>query len=323
MFKSPYSLDSLESNDDLLLLFDALKSVIDSQGNPACFTSNMVMANPNFSKIKNNNYTKFEHEDVSKTLKKYIGRDRVIELWKYGLKSKIFFPQFHAREHIRYWDWINDLSNGDEEALLTFKLNMCGVPKSVSKSNKSYFLPPYIDESDLMKKNVNLENIISEGLGIFEKIFGFASKSTIAPNCGWTNAAEDYWFTNNVKYIQGGYIQESHKSNKIIYIPHFLGETNNKEMCYLVRNCTFEPAYKSNQNYWRKTFNEVKNAFENNMPAIISSHRVNYIGAIDELNREQSITQLRKLLNEIVVTYPDVIFLNSCQLGDMIQKIDN
>ena len=113
----------------MLLLFDALKSVIDSQGNPACFTSNMVMANPNFSKIKNNNYTKFEHEDVSKTLKKYIGRDRVIELWKYGLKSKIFFPQFHAREHIRYWDWINDLSNGDEEALLTFKLNMCEFKK--------------------------------------------------------------------------------------------------------------------------------------------------------------------------------------------------
>ena len=40
--------DTLESNDDLLMLYDVLTSSMDSQGNPPVITANMVVGNPDF-----------------------------------------------------------------------------------------------------------------------------------------------------------------------------------------------------------------------------------------------------------------------------------
>ena len=319
MEKSPYSLDALETNEDLTALYETLKTVKDTKENPACFTANMIMANPDFDAILQNNYSKYVYEPVGQTLEKYEGRDQVRSLWKQGMNSRIFFPQLHAREHVRYWDWMRDIKAGEEEARETFELKMCGVPRVVSRKGKSYFHPPYIDDSTLQDVDVDLDILISEGAALFEKEFGFRSKTVIAPNCGWTDSTERIWERNDIDFIQGGFIQEYHKSNAIKYISHYLGEkSKTKDLIYLVRNCTFEPSRSNNPDYWKSTFSEVNAAFRMKTPAIISSHRVNYIGAIKKENREKSLEQLNLLLKEIKKKWPDVLFLNSAELGQLI-----
>ena len=62
MYKSPYTLDSLESDEDLLGLYDVLSSVKDSSENPACFTANMILANPNFEAIEKNNFSNYVYK---------------------------------------------------------------------------------------------------------------------------------------------------------------------------------------------------------------------------------------------------------------------
>ena len=57
-------------------------------------------------------------------------------------------------------------------------------------------------------------------------------------------------------------------------------------MIYLVRNRTFEPAQSSSKNYWESTYRQIENAFAKGTPAIISSHRVNFIGSINQENRK-------------------------------------
>jgi hypothetical protein len=319
MTKSPYTIDALESNEDLTNLYSVLDSVKDSQRNPACFTANMIMANPDFEAIEKNNFSKYVYETVDKTLDKYKGRDKVRDLWKHGMQTKMFFPQLHAREHVRYWDWMNALKENDVEAKKTFKLGMCGVPRVVSKNGTSYFYPPYIDDQILIQEKVDLNQLISEGAELFKSEFGFYSKTTIAPNCGWTSSCEKIWKQNHLKFIQGGYLQEHHYANKTKYIAHYLGEKSKTEgLTYLVRNCTFEPSTSTNPNYWEGTFKQVENAFSRKTPALISSHRVNYIGSVDEKNRENGLRQLYTLLNKITEQYPDVIFLNSFQLGELL-----
>lgn len=320
MAKSPYTLDALESNTDLLELYDVLNSVRDKNDNPAVFTANMIMANPNFDAIAKNGFTKYEYETVDKTLKKYEGRNQVRKLWKVGMESKVFFPQLHAREHVRYWDWMNALKGNNEEALFTFKLGMCGVPRVVSEKGQSFFHPPYIDDKILSEHNVDLNTLISEGVELFKAEFGFYSKTTIAPNCGWTSSSEKIWVNNGVEFLQGGFLQEHHCINKTKYIPHYLGEkSKTKGLTYLVRNCTFEPSTSTNLNYWKGTFNQVEKAFNKKTPAIISSHRVNFIGEIDKRNRENGLEQLNKLLAKIIKKWPDVIFLNSSELANEIK----
>ena len=316
---SNYTLDSLENNDDLSALFDVLSSIQDCNEKKLCFTSNMVMTNPDFIEIKKNNFRNYFSETVDKTLDRYKDSDKVRNLWKEGNDNQIFCPQYHAREHIQFWSWISDLYNDIEETRETFEYNICGLPQRVSKINKSYYVPIYVDDKILNANKLILDEIISQGMQMFKNEFGFSSKSVIAPNCGWTNLAEKIWSQNNVKYIQEGYLQEHHNEKKIIYIPHYLGQkAKSLDMIYLVRNCTFEPSKFYNQNYWESTLSQIKRAFMINTPAIISTHRVNYIGSIKESNRKNSLIQLKKLLLKVKSLYPDVEFMTSVELGDLI-----
>jgi hypothetical protein len=55
-------------------------------------------------------------------------------------------------------------------------------------------------------------------------------------------------------------------------------------------------------------------------PATISTHRVNYIGFLDSQNRDRGSKQLSILLNKILKTWPEVEFMTSVGLGDLINK---
>jgi len=203
-------------------------------------------------------------------------------------------------------------------------LGMCGVPLRCSKSSTSYYLPVYIDNSILRKENVDQQWLISQGFDLFQKEFDFESISVVAPGCGWTGTTEGIWSGNGARYIQGGFLQEHHYSNSIKYVPHYLGEiSNNQRLTYLVRNCMFEPSNSKDDDYWKSTLKQVERAFSLKTPAIISSHRVNYVGSIFRENREHGLRQLNILLSEVIKRWPEVNFLTSVQLGDRILKSQN
>ena len=83
----------------------------------------------------------------------------------------------------------------------------------------------------------------------------------------------------------------------------------------MVRNVHFEPSENPSVDYVSRSMKEISSAFFWKRPAIISSHRVNYIGAINEKNRTRGLTNLRDLLQRIVKTWPDVQFISTEQLA--------
>lgn len=57
--------------------------------------------------------------------------------------------------------------------------------------------------------------------------------------------------------------------------------------------------------------------------AVISSHRLNFIGNIDIQNRDRNLILFRKLLNKIMKKWPDVEFISSDELGkNIVDKYD-
>src|SRR5690554_2556705 len=54
--------DTLASKEDLAHLFDVLKSVKDKNGDSAKFTAVSLVANPDFTKIKETNYETYYYE---------------------------------------------------------------------------------------------------------------------------------------------------------------------------------------------------------------------------------------------------------------------
>ncbi len=84
--------DTLESNDDMAMLFEVLHSHKDSKDNRAVFTANIVVGNPNFKKIRDSGFIEYFFEPVTETLKKYPEHDKVEKLWKIGYEDRIFHP---------------------------------------------------------------------------------------------------------------------------------------------------------------------------------------------------------------------------------------
>lgn len=101
---------------------------------------------------------------------------------------------------------------------------------------------------------------------------------------------------------------------------HFLGENNKLKQIYLTRNVYFEPTLFNSSDCVASTLRQLDIAFKLRKPAIICSHRINYIGYIDQGNRDRNLILLRRLLRSIMQRWPEVEFMTTVELGDLILK---
>lgn len=313
---SALSVDSIETESDLACLFDTLEQFKDRQGRSPCITANMNMANPDFEKIREAKYNKYYYEPITRTLGKYPDRAKVKDLWKEGLERRIFVPQFHSREHVCWWKWIEALRQNSKETLMLFEMEMCGLPMEISKESRCFDGHIYAADKELKNYGVDIAKVIREGAALFKKEFGETALSTIAPNYCWTENIEKIWETVGIKYIQGSFIQICGTASS--RRKHHTGERNPYGGIYLVRNCNFEQNYKSASRV-ACCLRQISWAFQNHQPAILCSHRANYAGSICEKNRERGIRMLGELLRKILKRWPDVVFLSTPELGRMIE----
>jgi len=312
--------DSLASETDLTLLFDLLLSFKDHKANPPIITANCLVANPDFDKIRESDFKQYYFEMVTDTFLKYPQHSRCFEIWKEGINKKIFMPQSHGREHLNVSKFMRNLQAGDKDAHFAFNYKMPGIFKknAVEPRNDYIISLEYYDEKDKLDK----ERIIEEGLILFRELFGFSSQSFIAPNYKWDPGLELVLSSNDVRYIQGSRYQYIPKSNfsglKQKY--HFLGENNKLKQIYLTRNVYFEPTLFNSSDCVASTLRQIDIAFKLRKPAIICSHRINYIGFIDQGNRDRNLILLRRLLRSIMQRWPEVEFMTTVELGDLILK---
>src|SRR5690606_19889866 len=99
---------------------------------------------------------------------------------------------------------------------------------------------------------------------------------------------------------------------------HYMGQRNSLGQRYLVRNAMFEPSQNRDKDWVDSCLNEIKIAFYMRKPAIISTHRVNYVGDLDSRNSDHGLRELGRLLHAITTRWPDAEFLTSEALLDLI-----
>lgn len=320
----PYnSNDRIESDEDIKLLREVLLSVKDKHGNPAKFTLNNVVANPDFRKIKNDKFENYYYETFSETLKKKKDSINVVSLVKQGIGENIFQPQLHGREHINLRLWFERLKSGDPVTIEAFNQKMYTIHHSGAISGRRDNLDAF-GNTTLKGDSFDYIKIIKEAQQIFHDTWGFKSTSFIAPCYVWHPSVEKVLKNEGVKYIQGTHVQRVPIDNYSFQVKrkyHYMGQKNKIGQFYLVRNCFFEPAAdRIKSNIIDKVLNEIKVSFRYKKPAIISSHRVNYIGSLNPENRSQNLMLLEELLQKIIKLWPDVEFMSSDQLGSLITK---
>lgn len=304
--------DSLAREDDLTALFDVLVKYKDKNGNHPIITANCAVANPDFDKIKSDDYQHYYYEPFTETFKRYKGCEHSFELWKQGLAEKVFMPQFHAREHLNVARWMHYLQNNDIDTRHVFEYGIMGL---FPKGDFHNYFQVALDDSEYRLQPI--DEIVSEGLDLFENIFDFKSKTFIAPCYTWKPELEEILFDKGIVGLQGALYQRNPGGK---HIRHFMGTHNNLGQIYTIRNCSFEPTQGSDQ---YACLNRMKYAFRWNKPGVVSAHRINFIGAIDEKNRINNLRQLDALLSGMLKTWPDIEFMSSNQLVEYIIEDKN
>jgi hypothetical protein len=310
--------DSLASEDDLTALYEVLSKFKDKNGNPPVITANTIMANPDFEKIRKDNFANYFYEPFTETLKSYPKHHNSFALWQEGILNGLILPQYHGREHLNIKRWLDALISGSKETHFAFENQLFGISTTISKEKRKSYMAA-LDLDDL-KEIPNQISILKDGLKLFEKKFNFKSSSFIAPNYTWHTLLEDSLFQNGITYFQSANAQKIPTGDGFTVKRHSFGETNKIGQIYLGRNVKFEPSEVENTDCLALSLKGIENAFFWNKPAIISTHRVNFIGYIDENNRTKNLKLLTHLLNAITQRYPEVEFMNTRQLGALIVR---
>jgi hypothetical protein len=308
--------DSLESNSDLENLFEVLIKHKDASGRHPVITPMCIVANPDFEKIEASGFSDYYFESFLETCKKYSEHDKVVELWQTGIKERLFVPQLHGREHLNVAKWMHAIQTGNEGLRISFAYRSIGA-----SWYKGQRLPEHLAAFDPKEASDihELHQVTLEAGKLFKEICGYEPKHFIASNSPEPRELEKTLNEIGVKYLTRYKLQRYPLGDgKFETQFNWLGKRNNLGQIYLTRNASFEPSDFHSENAVDQCLQDIAIAFRWNKPAIISSHRVNYVGYIDQSNREKGLKQLEALIKKIVKCWPEVEFMTSVELGDLI-----
>jgi hypothetical protein len=232
-----------------------------------------------------------------------------------GINDQLIFPQFHGREHLNIFMWL-DLLKSNKDIQIAFDYNCFALSFNNSKSIKIPYLAafhPYnnVDINDYIK-------IINSGLVLFNEKFGFFPNTFIPPIYTLAREIEPSLTKLGIKALQGLPIQNLPYSNKKFY--RFLKIRNHNNQVQLIRNCFFEPSTNLVINWVDTCIREIEIAFNNNKPAIICTHRLNYMGGLVMENRERNLNQLSSLIKTALNRWMDIEFMTNDSLVTLINN---
>lgn len=310
------ALDCTETDEDVKKLKQTILKHRDKNGNPACFTLNFATKNLDYDAMKKDEYKSIKLLGIDEYYKSLPSSKRVLAEVADGEYKSCFLPQLHSREHINTEELLADIAAGNEFQKDALDLKIVGVKNSL-----------YCGMDCLNVSSEKSNIIINDAASEFKRIFGQFSESFIAPCYVWKNTDEKTLEENGVKFLQGKLFQNiPAKNGKYKKKLHRFGEKSKvSNIRYFYRNCFFEPSKDLMNGVLEDAIlsdiiSQIRFAFKCKKPAVICSHRVNYVGGINAENREKCLALLDKLLSLIKAEFQNVEFMSTPEMCKEILK---
>jgi hypothetical protein len=315
--------DTLESREDLEILFEVLVSVKDKNDRNAVFTPLALPCNINFERMAEEGNQHYIYELLPLTYDKlsslhpndYRG---TWSLWLEGIEKGLMLPQFHGREHFNLKVFEEKLAKKDHEVITAIRNR-----SYTNISNSGYSTIGITAAFGFwdFKENERFEEIIIDGLNAFKKVYNYQAEYFTAPGASEHHVIHKTLKDHGIKYLDTPFIKLEHQGfGKYKRKINYTGKVNPEGNVYLVRNVVFEPADDKINDWVNYTLKQIEIAFLHKKPAIISSHRVNFCGVIDSKNREKGIVALKELLQQITRKWPDVEMMSAGELAAIISN---
>lgn len=305
--------DTLETRQDLEALYQVLDSVHDANGNPAVFTAYALSANPDFEQIRAQG-DGYYPEDVPNTFARlertqpdaYAG---TWELWQEGMEKGWLRPQFHGREHLNVTLFEHKLRTGAPDLKASLENDsLAGIRGDESMPHVGFSHAFGLQDEQELKRQ---REFLADGLDQFERIYGFRSTTFTPPamqlHPGLYSCAE----SGGVISIDKPFLYRRHHGDgKFKREINRSGKQRGQKHLTVVRNVVFEPCKKMGFEPVDRALQQIEAAFRWRKPAIVSSHRVNFCGHLDQGNREKGLSALKALLDRITDRWPEVEFVS-------------
>lgn len=311
--------DTLETREDLEALYEVLTSVKDKNGRHAVFTPFALPCNINFEAMQEEGYGRYIYELLPDTYEKLSALQPQAyqgawDLWQEGIEKGLMAPQLHGREHFNVEELELKLSNRDKEVLSAMKnrsYTSISHWKHATRSWAGAFT--FWDESE----NTRLNQIAQDAFRNFSDVYGYCPVHFMAPTAKVSDKVLETLSNLGIKLTDKPQIESNHLGHGAHERRfHYTGKQHLQNLKVAVRNVVFEPT--ENPSGVQIAMSQIDAAFRLNKPAIISSHRVNYCGHVRGENRGIGLGSLRKLLENIVIKYPEAEFISSEDLADLV-----
>lgn len=288
---SRWTKDSLETVDDLVMIYDLFELHKDKFNSPPVLTANFVTHNLDYQ-------SKYELKFKPISQGYNYGDAELFNKYNEGIKKKYFIPQLHGFSHYNVALLKKDFDS--ENFLEDFELGF-PLAKSTIKGNLSMYRGECFDPDF----SVNF----SRATEAFNKRFGYYSTTFIPPNYIYNRKQSRTLIKNKIELLQSGATVVTDKGKNLIS-PFFRKKSRIIRSCRNARLDTHQ-----DYNYLADhCINQINKAFEQKSPAVIDIHRVNFSGKFSPETREKTLTELDKVFTYLHKHHPQTKFLSSNEL---------
>lgn len=317
-----------ESSDDLDALAATLRAMRDGSGRHPVMTLYLNAAVPDFNAVAATEYRSYVREFA------YDRHPTVLRSLKRGMDHGIFDVQFHGREHFSDRLWLEALQGdypGFRGALARHRIPLRGHPGydrlATQDPRFAYLHRHFIDPTVSPPRALRVEEqavMIREGLDVLEKHLGVRPVIMAAPGHVWDLNTLEASQREGMLFIDTEAmpihaVRRERELETLPEAPAWFQRPHGVQT--ILRNCWFEPYWAENDEHHaraqaRVTLQQVRHAFAEGLPAVISTHAMNYTG--DRARRDRHLTILADLLREVLREFPEVMFLSAADLARYI-----
>jgi hypothetical protein len=294
--KSPWDYYGLESDDDLSCLGNTLSRHKDVEGNPACVTANIIMANADLTQMKAEEFSHFRYVSIDKGFPEPWESFNVLASYKRLTSMGVFYPALHGFTHFSPDALLLGWHNKGEFGNRVRSLIQYDIPYLASLTPEFNFaLMPKLGNEMKFLNETDQRLWIQAGVRLFNDSFGFLPVSTCAPGYRANQLTHRLWSEHGLKVAQtscGGVI---YRDEGLLFIP---------------RTVFFEPALGANtREVVSNALAQACRAVKQGKMIVICSHSINYIQR-SVGRRDESLCALDSLLTGLLKLFPNLRFAN-------------
>lgn len=317
---------TLERVEDLENLFGILERYAGSDGRKVIFQPNYIVANPDYEDARDG---KFQFIDLPAFPRRW-ERGQLISKALEGIERGVWYPEYHGSVHYDYRKWLYSTRKRDPQALASLEHDSIALwavlQRTEFDTEREYYDSISELNSHVTPRQQRID--IQRGADVFERLFGRRPVSVAAPAYCWQNKTERIFSENGIKVVQA-----KNRQNRPIQWPErilnrirrtwgrpsrpvpAMGSTNSG-VRYLWRNGDFEPVSSHGA---KDALSQIQSAWSRNEPAIVSSHRVNFVNQSDAI-REHGLREFDLLLGAVTRNHPEAVFLTDNEVGQLYSQ---